>query len=289
MSHKDEADDIFAEMLSGLPPAPPAAVPVVPVPRRQADEEPEPPAAETPEVPWEDAPAPEAPAVPGKPAVRPRRAPRPQPADPEPDADTEPRGGEKVAVSVDRDLMELMRLARPALGGVKTARLMLDAARRHWHHAADLPDLPATIAVQDRYGDSESTARYPVVMTPYMPKSARARLDADARGCGLDRSTFVGRVLRAYLTVDLVFVSVEHLQMHLLHSPAEIERIASELKAATRPARALPERGTRMWTAIPVPPEHPLREALDAARSSMPGCFSATQALLTVLPRLDGE
>lgn len=303
MSYQDDVDDLLDQVMANTPKKPKAPVPE---PRAQeppkaapeappppADEpEPEAKAAEPPESdegvdlaseeePRSTAPE-EPPAAREEPSPRARRAPAkkaPEKAAAPDDGKPDKRGR---AVAMDRDLLDLMKLARPALG-VKVARLMLDAARAHMHHAAELPDTPVKAVVLDFFGDvEESEARHPITTTPYMTEETVARLDEASAAAGLDRSSFVRRVLRAYLTVDVAFVPTEMLGM--LHSPAELEHIAWELQDIDRPARALPSPIGRVWTVYRVPEGHPLRGPLDAARESMPGCFSATQALLTVLP-----
>lgn len=268
-THGEKSQSLFDQMMATAPEAQEPAVPA-PRQRQEAQAAPEP--------------------VPAAKPVAARRAatgpkPKPGPALPATAAVEAVRG---YSVSVDRDLHQLLRIARRAFGGAKVGRLMLAAAREHRHHASELPDLAAPVAADDFYGEvAEAVPRSPVVMTAYWTPTTKSRVDADAAAAGLDRSAFIGRTLRAHLTVDVVFVPDGALAP--LHSPQELLRLASELKTADRPARALPDAAGHAWTAYPVPEGHPLREALDAARAAMPGCLSATQALLTILPRPDGD
>lgn len=189
----------------------------------------------------------------------------------------------QAAVSMDRDLLDLIKLALPALGGPTLAKLVIQAARLYRAEAAELPDSPVTrTVIDDWYEDVDTEAQHRAQMTIYMTKRGRNRLDQDAGEMG--RSSFVRRVLRRYLTIDKVFVDVD--QFVLLQSEGGLQQVLELLEThANRPARALPAVvGQRhRWAVLELREGTPLRAALDAARESMPDCRSATQALLTVL------
>lgn len=271
------------------PPAAPVLPPSGPQPEDEASEGAEAstkPSAES-EVDAEEPDVPESQEEEPRPTKATASIPKPRPVKgskraPKPADDSE--DGSKivqVALSMDRDLVDLAKLAVPALGGPTLARLVMQAARLYRGEALELPDSPVTSTViDDWYDDVDTQAHHRTQMTIYMTKRGRARLDLDAGQ--LPRSSFVRRVLRRHLTQGKVFVPVD--QIHLLRTREGIKEVVELLRAnANRPARELPMAAGRTWAMVELESDTPLHAALAAAQESMPGCRSATQALLTVL------
>lgn len=270
MSHSNDVSDAVAAMLAmGTPSAAvaskPPDPPQTPPPPPAAPSEPEPPE----------------PAVPSQQAAK---APKPKP---KPPAKAAPSAGgkkQRTAVLMDRDLLPLIALAQPALGGLTLAQVYMTAAREYRLVAADLPSTPlATTVIDDIYDEVVTESAHRTMLSPYMTESQRVRFDADADDCGLDRSEFIRRVVRAFLTIDKAFVPES--KAHLL-TETYLDPVLDQLKvqvASGRPAAVLPDPAGQRWTMVRLPVGSPLRALTDEARDAMRGCTSATQALLTVL------
>ena len=297
-THGDGVANALDFMMNLAPPA--EAQPATPAPRQAAAEPAA--AAEPPVAPEPPRPAPASPATP----PRPRRRP-PEPAEaPAPAKETEAvaprkRGRPKkdpaslkkpVPVGLDRDLAELMRFAVPALGGLTHSQLMFDAARAYGRVAASLPDAPAAVTFHDDYYDEVVTeAARRIQVNGYMTELGRARFDADADAALLTRSDFACRTLRAYLTVDKVFLPAD--LMHMLvppHLGDVVERLKARLDSGlpgiTMASIEAPNR-QRPWAKVDLPTDSVFSElrdlAAEAMEGGMPGCMSATEAILTVL------
>lgn len=288
MTPPDHQDRVAARMAriaalqNGTPSTPPPAVqapPVVEVPAARQDSD-----AEAVPAIQEAAPAttaPEAAKAPVQPKPKPKTKAKPETSSQEVPAS----GGRKLRIPVlmDRDLLGLIGLAQAARG-LTIAQVYTAAAREYRLVAADLSSTPlATTVIDDLYDEVVTESAHRTMLSPYMTKRACAQLDADAASCGLDRSEFVRRVVRAYLTIDKVFVpeSKEHLLTEEYLGP-----VLEELKvqvASGRPAAVLPDAAGQRWTMVRLPEGSPLRALADEARDAMRGCTSATQALLTVL------
>jgi hypothetical protein len=192
----------------------------------------------------------------------------------------------RTTISMDRDLVELLTLARSARGGEKTHTLLIKAVRQYGDAAHQLPDTPQVATVIDEdYGEVafEAMRRLPIVA--YLTPRGELALDRDARRNGLDRSAFCRRLLRAYLTQDKAFVPVSQATLLTASSPV-LEQVLEEMQAqidSRRPATVLPPAQSQQWAEVPLPVGTRLRRLTDSAQLAMPGCTSATQALLTVL------
>lgn len=246
-------------------------------------------AATEPPMPKEAA-APSAPPVPPQRVRTPRQPKAPRTAkSPAPAADKTGSGNKKIrfTVSMDSDLINLMSLARVAFPGGKTiAQVYFAAARRHAAIAADLPDTPLIETVlDDKYDDIVTQAAHRTAYSGYVKPKAYAALAADAFAAGLESSDFVRRTVRRYLAVEHAFVPAA--KGHLLVQPStSCDAIMEELKvqmSSGRPAAVLPTPGGAVWEAVELRDGTPLRALTDKALVTMPGCTSATQALLTVL------
>lgn len=251
-------------------------------------EEPEEAATEPP-VPAE-AETPPAPPVPPQRARTPRQPKTPRAAKAAaPAADGAKPSNNKIrfTVAMDSDLISLMSLARVAFPGGRTiAQIFFAAARRHAAIAANLPDTPLIETVlDDKYDDVVMQAAHRTAYSGYVKPKAYAALAADAFAAGLESSDFVRRTVRQYLAAEHAFVPVP--KGHLLVYPSDsCNAIMEELKVQMsngRPAVVLPTPGGVVWAAVELLEGTPLRALTDEAMQTMPGCTSATQALLTVL------
>lgn len=266
----------------------PAADAELPQTEEEATEEAEEPPAGPPVA--AEVQTPPAPPVPPQRVRTPRQAKTPRAAKAAaPAADDAKPSNKKIrfTVAMDSDLINLMSLARLAFPGGKTiAQIFFAAARRHAAIAADLPDTPLVETVlDDKYDDVVTQAAHRTAYSGYVKPKAYAALADDAFAAGLESSDFVRRTVRRYLAVEHAFVPAP--KAHLLVQPSEsCDAIMEELKVQVnngRPAAVLPTSGGVVWAVVELLEGTPLRALTDEALQTMPGCTSATQALLTVL------
>lgn len=281
MSHSDDVDDAIAFMQSmGTAGAAAAkqAPPPPPAPPQEPVERPAPPAA--PGKPRAPAAGPQRPRTPRPKAVQKAKTPA------DTGSDVPSNNKIRFPVEMDPDLIALMALARPALRK-KVAQIYMAAARRHAAHAAELPDTPRIQTVlDDRYDDVVVEAVRRQTYSGYVTRKGYEALDEDAAAAGLDHSAFMRRIVRRYIAAEHAFIPAH--KAPLLACPSEsCDAIMEELKAqmdSGRPAVVLPPVGDHMvWDAVELAEGTPLRALTDEAILTMPGCTSATQALLTVL------